>query len=251
MDDFNDAAIETDSNQFEKPNSTDQILKSHAHKLPTGALLHPHVEKDTHTLKVCHPSDRKVPISISLAVPHRDCQEHVAVYSHSMLILFKPWHNASNLHNPGQTWQEAFIQFKEECLPQYLEIMINMQLLHKCKDSCNDHFAQHRSQKYKISQELISTSGCLSDNFLADTDESDILDHLNTIDACHSIKSIHSMDEVNQCLKAAEESGFFSSGTTDDSAMDVDLPDIEAYAEGVMNQSLDLKATWELEYEKR
>ena len=126
-----------------------------------------------------------------------------------------------------------------------------MQLLHKCKDSCNDHFAQHRSQKYKISQELISTSGCLSDNFLADTDESDILDHLNTIDACHSIKSIHSTDEVNQCLKAAEESGFFSSGTTDDSAMDVDLPDIEAYAEGVMNQSLDLKATWELEYEKR
>ena len=90
----------------------------------------------------------------------------------------------------------------------------------------------------------------MSDNFLADTNESDILDHLNTIDACHSIKSIHSMDEVNQCLKAAEESGFFSSGTTDDSAMDVDLPDIEAYAQGVMNQSLDLKATWELEYEK-
>lgn len=143
-DDFNDAAIETDSDQFEKPNSTDQILKSHAHKLPTGTLLHPHVKKDTHTLKVCHPSDRKVPISISPAVPHRDCQEHVAVYSHLMLILFKPWHNASNPHNPGQTWQEAFIQFKEECLPQYLEIMINMQLLHKCKDSHNDHFAQHR-----------------------------------------------------------------------------------------------------------
>ena len=150
-DDFNDAAIETDSNQFEKPNSIDQILESHAHKRPMGALLHPHVKKDTHTLKVCHPSDCNVPVPIGPTIPCRDCQEHVAAYSCLMFILFKPWHNASNLCNPGQTWQEVFTQFKEECLLQYLEIMNNMQLLHKCKDSHNDHFAQCQSRKYKIS----------------------------------------------------------------------------------------------------
>ena len=96
----------------------------------------------------------------------------------------------------------------------------------------------------------MSASGCSSDDFLADTDESDILDHLDTIGTCHSMSSIHFMDEVNQCLKAVEESGLFSSGTSDNSTMDVDQPDIETYAEDVTNQSLGLKATWELEYEK-
>ena len=96
----------------------------------------------------------------------------------------------------------------------------------------------------------MSASGCSSDDLLADTNKSDILDHLDTIDTCHSMSSIHSMDGVNQCLKAVEESGLFSSGTSDNSAMDVDQPDIETYADDVTNQSLDLKATWELEYEK-
>ena len=200
-DNFNDAASETDSDDSERTTSIDQLLASHARKWPTGALLHPHVERNTHTLKVCHPSDRKVPVPIDPAIPRRDRQEYVAAYSRLMLILFKPWRNASDLHNPGQTWQEAFIQFKEECSLRCLEIMNNMQLLHECKDSRNDHFAQRRSQKYKISRELMSASGCLSDDFLADTNKSDILDHLDTIDTCHSMSSIHSMDEVNQCLK--------------------------------------------------
>ena len=125
-----------------------------------------------------------------------------------------------------------------------------MQLLHKCKDSHDDHFAQCQLWKYKVFQELMSASGHSSDDFLADTDESNILDHLDMINACHSVNSIHSMNEVNKCLEAVEESSLFSSDTTNSSAINVDEPDIETYVEDVSNQSLNLEASWELEYEK-
>ncbi|KAF8226031.1 hypothetical protein L208DRAFT_1226639, partial [Tricholoma matsutake] len=58
-----------------------------------------------------------------------------------MLILFKPWQSAFDLRMATESWMAAFNNFKMGtfCPPEFQSIMNNMQLLHECKDRCDDH----------------------------------------------------------------------------------------------------------------
>ncbi|KIO16179.1 hypothetical protein M407DRAFT_53501, partial [Tulasnella calospora MUT 4182] len=79
-----------------------------------------------------------VPVGPS-SLPQRDREDVFERYCRLMLLLFKPWRNASHLCKRGQSWSNAFLEFKSKCDGRVLNILNNMQLLHECRDSRNDH----------------------------------------------------------------------------------------------------------------
>ncbi|KZV89334.1 hypothetical protein EXIGLDRAFT_574920, partial [Exidia glandulosa HHB12029] len=80
-----------------------------------------------------------IPVPIGPAIPRRDSPEIYPRYCRLMLILFKPWRSAKDLRTSGQSWPDAFEQFKAQCLRAHVRVMDNMQILHECKDSRDDH----------------------------------------------------------------------------------------------------------------
>ncbi|KDQ13898.1 hypothetical protein BOTBODRAFT_110916, partial [Botryobasidium botryosum FD-172 SS1] len=90
-------------------------------------------------LSIRSPLNCHVPVPIGPSFPRADREESRARYCRLMLILFKPWQNAADLREPGQAWPDAFDDFMGSCPERHQQIMTNMQLLHECKDSKDDH----------------------------------------------------------------------------------------------------------------
>ncbi|KIK53153.1 hypothetical protein GYMLUDRAFT_146703, partial [Collybiopsis luxurians FD-317 M1] len=83
---------------------------------------------------------RTVPVPIGPALPRRDREIVYERYSRLMLIFFKPWRSPSDLREDNQSWSQAFEAFiKTQCDVQTRKIINNMQLLHECRDSRDDH----------------------------------------------------------------------------------------------------------------
>jgi len=57
-----------------------------------------------------------------------------------MLICFKPWQSVADLKQKNKSWVEAFEIFHRTSSPTITHILDNMQILHECKDSRDDHF---------------------------------------------------------------------------------------------------------------
>lgn len=51
----------------------------------------------------------------------------------------------SDLIGVHSSWDEAFVAFESMCSPQACQIMTNMQVLHECRDSRNDHRVRTRA----------------------------------------------------------------------------------------------------------
>ena len=94
-----------------------------------------------------HPDSRHVPVLIG-SVPRCDQTETYMRYCRLMLILFKPWRNAFDLPTANKPWMVAFDEFQHSalCPLEFKGIMDNMQLLHECKDSHDDHFQKQRQR---------------------------------------------------------------------------------------------------------
>ncbi|KAJ7809737.1 hypothetical protein B0H14DRAFT_2269493, partial [Mycena olivaceomarginata] len=71
-------------------------------------------------------------------IPRRDRTEVHARYCRLMLIFFKPWRHATDLRKQGQSWDDAFKLFAENCSESIRYKMDNMQILHECRDSRDD-----------------------------------------------------------------------------------------------------------------
>ncbi|KAF9053995.1 hypothetical protein BDP27DRAFT_1242482, partial [Rhodocollybia butyracea] len=106
---------------------------------PAFNLDNEHPEAHTHVLKLERPSSRKVPVLIGPAVPRQDRPAVWTRYCRLMLILFKPWKNLADLLMPHSTWSSAFEQFQASCDERILGYMRNMQILHECRDSRDNH----------------------------------------------------------------------------------------------------------------
>ncbi|KAJ7056296.1 hypothetical protein C8F01DRAFT_993126, partial [Mycena amicta] len=113
-------------------------------KRPRVALLECHEQSQTHLLRVRAPNDALVPVPIGPGIPRRDRTEVYARYCRLMLILFKPWRNARDLRNQGQSWEDTFKAFLSSSSESVKYKMDNMQILHECRDSRDDHFAEKR-----------------------------------------------------------------------------------------------------------
>lgn len=154
-------------------------------------LLSAHPEAATHVLHLRKNTMYHVPVPVGPgSLPRRDREDVFQRYCRLMLVLFKPWRNARHLRKPGQVWSDAFLEFKACCDSRIVQIMNNMQLLHECRDSRDDHFAQRRSQNRnrgaRISTELAHGSVSMEDDFFGESVESEILEHISKIEFSRS-----------------------------------------------------------------
>ncbi|KAJ7508924.1 hypothetical protein B0H11DRAFT_2432219, partial [Mycena galericulata] len=103
------------------------------------ALLQGHDQWKTHILRVRACNDFFVPVPIGPGIPRRDKKDLRARYCRLMLIFFKPWRHAADLRGHHTSWETAFEEFARTCAPAVTEKMENMQILHECRDSRDDH----------------------------------------------------------------------------------------------------------------
>lgn len=186
----------------------DEFTSEHVSTTGTMRFQDGHYEKNTHQQKVR--SKLYVAVPIGPALPRRDVDNIRAKYCHMMLILFKPWHNAGDLRNPGQSWEDAYHEFNMCCSSRVKKLMTNMQLLHECRENGMDHFASRRNQRrHQIPLEFSRSAGEHIDDF-GEIDQSTILAHLESISLCHSQKLARSVANVTDSLLAAELSGMYN-----------------------------------------
>ncbi|KAJ3840149.1 hypothetical protein EV361DRAFT_801857, partial [Lentinula raphanica] len=126
------------------PSELEQLLNNNYNIRPTFSLQSQHPQCDSHMLELVKPGDRQIPVPIGPGLPRRDRPKIYERYCRLMLILFKPWREISCLRTPSQKWSEAFKEFNDTCPKEVKQFMNNMQLLHECKDSRDDHFAERR-----------------------------------------------------------------------------------------------------------
>ncbi|KAG2139900.1 hypothetical protein BD769DRAFT_1308615, partial [Suillus cothurnatus] len=101
-----------------------------------------HPQIGSHMTRIRLMQHRLVPVPIGTAISHRDRSCIYAQYCRLKLILFKPWRSARDLRSDGQSWESAFNEFLGVAKVCLKNVMDNMQILHECQDSCDDHFAE-------------------------------------------------------------------------------------------------------------
>ena len=106
------------------------------------ALNHP--QQHTHCLRFHDPGNRLTPVPIGRGIYHRDNIQKQEHYCRLMLTLFKPWRSLQDLKSGSDSWTEAFEAFKPSLHPYHLRVINNMQKLHECKDSRDEHYATRR-----------------------------------------------------------------------------------------------------------
>ncbi|KAJ7831773.1 hypothetical protein B0H14DRAFT_2364991, partial [Mycena olivaceomarginata] len=116
-------------------------MNSDAYKRPRIALLKGHDQEESHHLRVRSLADALIPVPIGPGIPRRDKPEVYARCCRLMLIFFKPWRHAKDLRTVGQSWEDAFRSFERSRSPSVKYKMENIQILHECRDSRDDHFA--------------------------------------------------------------------------------------------------------------
>ncbi|KAF6758386.1 hypothetical protein DFP72DRAFT_1006126, partial [Ephemerocybe angulata] len=204
--------------------STREELLFDTHRFrPRAQFKETHLEFQTHCLRVRLPTKRYIPVPIGPAIPRRDTTnpEENERYSRLMLILFKPWRDAADLRKQGQSWVEAFDEFAQTCDLFSKSRMDNMQVLHECKDSRDDHFARRSKEKWCRGFAKDTGRQTTRDDFFGETDElSAILDHLEDIDRGADGRLQRTRANAEDCIAQAEQSGMFSGQTSSSNSLD-------------------------------
>src|ERR1700722_15425522 len=208
--DLEEDSIDTDDVDEDIPD--ENVLMSIRRARPKIDFLEVHDQAESHLIYVTHPQNRSVPVTIGPGLPRRDRDDSYPRFCRLMLIFFKPWRQASDLRSDSQSWQDAYIEFLNTCSPEYIAKMNNMQLLHECRDSRDDHFAQRMNKAHNDTQPSRSKNATqIHDDFAyADCTENDILSHLLEVDDCHSQKKEKENLNVLHCLQYAEASGLYT-----------------------------------------
>lgn len=178
-----------------------------------------HSEAQTHRLRMKGSDSWVIPVPSGPSLPRRDQPAVYDRYCRSMLILFKAWRSPNDLKVVEQSWSSAFEDFMTDCPDRINKIINNMQLLHECRDSRDDHFAQRRSRS-KANVDLVSTAWvgeamATQDDMCEEQTEEDILSHLRSIDQSRSLNKQKVTDSANACVHAAEGAGLFSFDVTE------------------------------------
>ena len=83
--------------------------------------------------------------------------------------------------------------------------MSNMQLLHECKDSHNDHFHKCHNCQLWLASKIITNDAIAIDNTLEGIDDSQILQHLESINDCYSEQKNCTNFNTLDCVQHAEK----------------------------------------------
>ncbi|KAF5335555.1 hypothetical protein D9611_012211 [Ephemerocybe angulata] len=212
---------------------------------PRYQFLPNHPEHRYSEIKLRCGKDARVPVPIGPALPRRDCPEVYERYCRLMLILFKPWRHAEDLRSGTQKWSEAFSEFQNTCDPQYLAIMRNMQILHECKDSGNDHF--ERMRMIRRSRRSHNSAARVTDDF-GPEDVDEMLNHIRSIAMSSSAHAIAQRQNLGLCMDYVDDLGIFT-GTQEDSNMVIAESPINIVE--VTPDFLQAEDIWKQTYENR
>lgn len=210
----------------------------------------PHDEHHTHSLKINHPNSQCIPVLVG-SIPWQDRQEAYAKYCRLMLILFKAWQRAFDLWKPNESWPTAFENFRCStlCPAEFKHIMDNMQLLHECKDSHDNHLSERQvwHQQFQLAQETTGGTSHTMDDILENINETEILEHLESIDNCYSEwKSAMNMNTLD-CIEHAEDAGLFNANSSDPHYKRTNVDPV--YTEFVHSNLVNLENIWKAEYD--
>lgn len=149
-----------------------------------------------------------VPVPIGPSMPRRDQTDAYPRYCRLMLILFKPWRTLLDLRDGSQSWESMFQPFVLTLNNECRGIIDNMQVLHECRDSRNDHMQTRVRDKDRGNRRHAQTEDGANDN-IEDIDMSEVLDHLEDIDRMSSRRREEACVEADECLNELTKAGFF------------------------------------------
>ena len=214
-------------------------------------FLSDHPGYATHELKVRDPADRFVPVPIGPSLPRKSDPTN---YPRLMLCFFKPWHKAVDLKRGFDSWEHAFVNWKssDEYISEVEDLLTNMQLLHECKDSRDNHFKNHnRSASGIITTDMVQESRHVEeDDLTAAVDEEALHELLQNMDDRLS-KYAHKMKlDISNVIGCFERSGLYSclgktKGNNSISGVEEDVSQLDdTYETDWKNAYNKCKTTW-------
>ena len=149
-----------------------------------------------------------VPVPIGPSIPRRDRPEAYSRYCRLMLILFKPWRQALDLRIAEESWEETYNRFGRTMETRHKQIVNNMQVLHECRDSRDDHMQSRPRQHVNGGKTgVFGTSG--GGNELEEIDMTEVLEHLSEINQMSSRRTDIVNEETRECLQKLECAGWY------------------------------------------
>ena len=192
-----------------------------------------------------------VPVPIGPALPRRDQPEKRARYCRLMLILFKPWRGLADLRELGESWEATFDGFSLTMNSSHREIVGNMQVLHECRDSRDDHM-QTRTRERPRGDAGFGASGGDPGNDVEEIDMSEVLEHLEEIDRMSSRRNDEVSRDARECLDTLDEAGFFATAdrgvaTVGDAVVPESAPEDDSTLEDEWRDTYERrKAAWKV-----
>lgn len=147
---------------------------------------------------------------IGPAIPRRDQVETYERYCQVMLMLFMPWREPRQLQEPGDKWSKTYQDFSTAMKENHKLIVDNMQILHECCDSRDDHMQTRAQQRgnYKGGGLFVGNAGPKDE--LAEVNMAEVLEHLKDID-CMSSRKTEALDwETQMCIQEFKDAGWYS-----------------------------------------
>ena len=174
-------------------------------------------------------------------------------YFHLILMLFKPWREVSDLRLLTDSWESVFKTLTEEMSPCHATILDNMQVLHECHNSKNDHM-QTRIRTRAKSRAKPRDDFNDPRNEIEDIDMSEVLEHLDDMDRMSSRKLDEATQEAGRCLQELENAGFFSIAASEvecRNRSDVECPKSAEQADNILEDEWrdmydNRKSAWKL-----
>ena len=224
-------------------------------------LMNDHQEASSHVLQLRLPSMYFIPVPIGPSLPRRDQSDNYERYCRLMLILFKPWRKCEDLRPRELSWNQTFEDFvtSSECDISIRKKLDNMQVLHECKDSCDDHFLQRQKERSRYNKEMINRTNntALSDTDDLGTMDDDfpaVLDHLESIQKCTSLYAAKTNESLADCLLSIDQSGMFNISQNDYAwQVTTENPTTNAHCIDISHEITNIPddEIWKTAYEKR
>ncbi|KAJ8502956.1 hypothetical protein ONZ45_g11279 [Pleurotus djamor] len=182
----------------------ERIKNPLSHKL--HSFVSGHRDQKSHGFAVL--SRSRVPVLVGPGLPRRDRQETAERHAKVSLILFKPWRVVSDLKSSSESWQEAYNVYLRTIPQHALFVINNMQLLHECRDSRDDHYdAARKARKVVFSARAGGISSTDDANVETVLDEEEMLEHIESVDRAREEILSRNRIGVTESLLSAVDSG--------------------------------------------
>ena len=169
-------------------------------------FLPDHKEWDRKQIRLCERD--VVPVPVGPALPWRDQPDGYTRYCRLMLILFKLWQVVTDLRSGEEPWEVTFNELSFALSVSHQSVVNNMQVLHECWDSRNDHMQTRFCQHLSGSAGHGPDDGGPGSN-VEEVDMSEVLGHLKDIDHMSSRRIDEANHDALECLNELTDVGFF------------------------------------------